>query len=213
MLVPNISSSAPLTPVAFLVVYLLSAIVGSVLAGRFRIAAVIFTGLTGGALTSLVLSIMLHPPLLGRWILFAISIILVAVPTAVTGALSTTYTHQMSSSSFNDNNDNDNRLACLLLPYLTHSFLRFSTASTGSFGIVLSIALLLDPPATSWANAWERLWVSDGQSWGTSQEKGLVAAWVFFTGLGVIDDWALRKWLGDNPDEVKNLILAPFFPL
>ncbi|KIL60800.1 hypothetical protein M378DRAFT_37696, partial [Amanita muscaria Koide BX008] len=51
----------------------------------------------------------------------------------------------------------------------------------------------------SWPNAYSRLYISDGSGWGTTQEKGLVAAWFFFAALGFIEDWALKHWLGQNP--------------
>lgn len=93
-----------------------------------------------------------------------------------------------------------------LVPRLTltflHPFLRSLTASTGAFGLVSSIALLLHPPEPSWSNIWERLWVKDGQTWGTGRERALSAAfWIFFV-AGVAADWALNKWIGECPDEV-----------
>jgi hypothetical protein len=147
------------------------------------------------ALTSLALSVMLHPPLTGRRVLLVILTILIAIPTIFVCIVS-------PHISMTQNN------AFLVhLPYLVHPLLRFCTASAGSFGLVLSIALLLKPPAASWANVWDRLWVSNGVGWGSSQEKGLTAAWTFFTCLGIVEDWALRRWLGEDPDEVKQFLL------
>jgi hypothetical protein len=80
--------------------------------------------------------------------------------------------------------------------------MRFATASTGAFGIVLSIALLAGGKFRSWGDAWERWWSEDATEWGTSQEKGFDAAWVAFLCLGMVVDWAMRRWVGECPDEV-----------
>jgi hypothetical protein len=93
-----------------------------------------------------------------------------------------------------------------------HPFLRICTASTGAFGIIQSIALLLNPQELSWSNVWERLWVKDGVHWGTSRERGLSAAyWIFFV-FGIAGDWALHKWIGECPDEVSILNIRSFIP-
>lgn len=54
----------------------------------------------------------------------------------------------------------------------------------------------------AWANVWERLWLHNGDGWGTGKEKGLSAAYCLFLAFGVAADWALRRWLGECPDEV-----------
>ncbi|KAF8325349.1 hypothetical protein F5887DRAFT_1085593 [Amanita rubescens] len=198
LMVPNISTSPPLSSTAFLVVCIISAVLSCALSGRYRIATIVFAGISGGALTSLALSVMLHPPLTGRRVLLVILTILIGIPTIFVCIVS-------PHISMTQNN------AFLVhLPYLVHPLLRFCTASTGSFGLVLSIALLLKPPAASWANVWDRLWVSNGVGWGTSQEKGLTAAWTFFTCLGIVEDWALRRWLGEDPDEKWNNYLLSY---
>jgi len=38
----------------------------------------------------------------------------------------------------------------------------------------------------------------------------LTAAWVFFTVFGIIDDWALRYWCGDSPEEAWDDYLSSF---
>lgn len=91
-------------------------------------------------------------------------------------------------------------LTLLPLPRIQHSAVRFATASTGSFGLVLSIALLSHIP--SWANVWERLWATDGLTWGTSKEKGLSAGFCLFLCAGMASDWLLRRTFGECPDEV-----------
>lgn len=103
-------------------------------------------------------------------------------------------------------------LATFIIPSLSarslHHWLRFCTASTGAFGIVLAIALLLSPKSgvASWANIWERLWVRDGSTWGTEGERGLSAAYVLFLITGIVSDWALNRWIGECPDEVSDFI-------
>lgn len=89
-----------------------------------------------------------------------------------------------------------------LLPFagIRDIALRFANASTGSFGLVLSIAILVRN--TAWGNVWERLWVSDGDGWGTSREKGLSAAYCLLFCAGTACDWLLHIKLGENPDEV-----------
>jgi hypothetical protein len=101
---------------------------------------------------------------------------------------------------------------------LLRPFLRICTASTGAFGLVLSIALLMEPKEEGWANAWERLWMKDGPEdidgqvvWGLSKEQGLSASYAVFLFSGIIADWALRRWIGECPDEVCNIVV-PFAP-
>ena len=145
---------------------------------------------------------MLHPSLTGRRILLSVLTILVSIPTGFICIISPRIAATQNNACLN------------FLQYLVHPLLRFCTASTGSFGLVVSIALLLKPPATSWANVFERLWVSDGVGWGTSQEKGLTAGWAFFAFIGIVGDWALKRWFGEDPDEVRQflLLLVPVVP-
>lgn len=67
----------------------------------------------------------------------------------------------------------------------------------------------MDPQQEGWANAWERLWMANGPVgpggqilWGSSQEQGLSAGYAVFFVLGIAVDWALRRWIGECPDEV-----------
>lgn len=89
-----------------------------------------------------------------------------------------------------------------------HPLLRLCTASTGAFGIVMSIALLLSPKEESWGNPWERLWMEnglpEGQPWGSSREQGLSAAFAVFFFCGMAFDWALHRRIGECPDEVSS---------
>ncbi|KAF8639381.1 hypothetical protein AX17_001537 [Amanita inopinata Kibby_2008] len=190
LLVPNVSTSASLSPKAFAAVYLISACITATLAGRYKICAILFASLSSGVLTALALAVILHPPLSARLVLLAIITPLLALPTTIIGSLSPHLSLTNQRPSF----------ATKSARFL-HPLLRFCSASVGAFGAVMSLSLMLRPPATSWANIWERLWIHDGEGWGTSQEKGLSAAWCFFTCLGILCDWALRKWLGEDPDQ------------
>jgi hypothetical protein len=98
---------------------------------------------------------------------------------------------------------------CLLpLPAFQHRAIRLSASATGAFGLVLTIALLsrVDP----WANVWERLWVADDSTWGSTKEKGLSAIWCLFLALGVGTDWQLKRRFGENPDEVRGSVINYF---
>jgi hypothetical protein len=79
-------------------------------------------------------------------------------------------------------------------------FIRTAMSASGSFGVILSIALLAKAPA--WSNVWERLWVSDSINWGTPQEKGLSAGFCLFLCAGAACDWFLKFRFGENPDKV-----------
>jgi hypothetical protein len=94
-------------------------------------------------------------------------------------------------------------MALLPLDRFQHASLRVAASATGSFGMILSIALLSHTP--SWANVWERLWLSDKLEWGSGMEKGLSAALclLFFTGLAC--DWILHWKFGACPDQVSHL--------
>lgn len=106
---------------------------------------------------------------------------------------------------------------------LFHPFLRVCTASTGAFGVVSSIALLLSPKQEGWSNAWERLFLRSSPLadqygvvslpgtaggggrvvWGGGQEEGLSTAFVIFMLAGIAGDWAFRRWIGGCPDQVR----------
>lgn len=91
----------------------------------------------------------------------------------------------------------------LPIPRVQHCAVRFAAASTGAFGLVVSIALLAKIPA--WANVWERLWVAEDPTgtWGTSQEKGLSGGFCLFLAAGIACDWLLKRQFGECPDEVR----------
>ncbi|KAF8817174.1 hypothetical protein BYT27DRAFT_7219391 [Phlegmacium glaucopus] len=180
LIIPATTTSASLSPQAFLAVWLLSCILTTPIAGRYRYAAIIFAGISGGALTALPICVITHPSLPTRIILVAIFIPLFTILC----------------------------LVAFIIPHLSprflHPVLRVCTASAGAFGVVLAIALLLSskPGDASWANVWERLWVKDGSTWGTGGERGLSAAYSVFLVAGIVGDWALNRWVGECPDEV-----------
>lgn len=90
---------------------------------------------------------------------------------------------------------------CLLpLQRYQHVFVRIATSASGAFGVVTSVALLSS--ISAWSDVWQRLWVSDGDGWGTDAEKGLSAAYCLMLLSGTACDWFLRRKLGENPDEV-----------
>ncbi|KAI0061587.1 hypothetical protein BV25DRAFT_1916620 [Artomyces pyxidatus] len=96
-----------------------------------------------------------------------------------------------------------------LLPFRTqHASVRFAAASTGSFGLMISFALFSG--VTSWANPWERLWISDNAGWGTGKEHALSAGFWLVLCAGCVSDWALHRFYGGNPDEKWDSYLAEY---
>ncbi|KAF8073781.1 hypothetical protein FPV67DRAFT_1479250 [Lyophyllum atratum] len=182
LLVPAISSSAALSSNSFLAVWILSCISTTVLGGRYRYCARLFGAICGGSLLALTICLIIHPPLLPRQVL-----------TALFPALSLLLILLFSLP----------RLFHLLRPTL-----RVLTASSGAFSLVLSIALLAHIPA--WADIWERLWLHDGATWGSSKEKGLSAAYCILLCAGIATDWALNRWFGECPDEKWDSYLANY---
>ncbi|KAJ6567766.1 hypothetical protein DFH09DRAFT_1314274 [Mycena vulgaris] len=180
LMVPAISTSSPLNSKSFLAVWLLSCMITTFLAGRWRYFALTFVGISGGAVFAIAVSVIIHPSLLARIIITA-----VFAPTLTLFVL-------------------------LPIPRIQHSAVRCATASTGAFGLVLSIALLANIPA--WANVWERLWVAQDLSstWGTSKEKGLSVGFCLFFAAGIASDWLLKRKFGECPDEKWDSYLANY---
>ncbi|KAI0643095.1 hypothetical protein C8Q79DRAFT_981567 [Trametes meyenii] len=178
LLIPNVSSDRPLSSGAFVAVWLLSAIVCAVLSARWKYAALGFAGIVGYSTLALALSVIVHPSLLTRHVLIA-----VFTPIGL--------------------------IMCLLpIARTQHVFVRVGLTSAGSFGTVLSIALLARLPA--WSDVWDRLWVHNGSGWGTTKEKGLSAAFCLFLLLGIASDWLLKLKLGENPDQKWDSYLAEY---
>ncbi|EEB97141.1 hypothetical protein MPER_03596, partial [Moniliophthora perniciosa FA553] len=67
-------------------------------------------------------------------------------------------------------------------------FAFFSAAIVGGIGRI-----------PSWANIYERLWISDGEGWQTAQERGLSAGYALFLIFGVVSDWLLNRIFGECP--------------
>ncbi|KAJ7182592.1 hypothetical protein C8R43DRAFT_911084 [Mycena crocata] len=180
LLVPAISTSSPLNSKSFVAVWLLSCVITTFLAGRWRYCALTFIGISGGALFAIAVSVISHPSLLARVIITA-----VLTPTLTLFVL-------------------------LPIPRIQHSAVRVATASTGAFGLVLSIALLANIPA--WANVWERLWMPAdvAGTWGTTKEKGLSVGFCLFFAAGIACDWLLRRKFGECPDEKWDSYLANY---
>jgi hypothetical protein len=78
--------------------------------------------------------------------------------------------------------------------------IRLAASASGAFGLILSIALLAD--VQPWSNVWERLWISDGNGWGTGSERALSAGYWLILIAGCSTDWALKRFCGGNPDQV-----------
>ncbi|KAF9523919.1 hypothetical protein CPB83DRAFT_820899 [Crepidotus variabilis] len=188
LLIPSTTSSSPLSPKPFLAIWLLSTIFTTPLAGRYRHITYAIIPLTGSALLSLSLCLIIHPSLTSRTILTTVFIILFTLT-----SLLLTFIPRMNAAFF-------------------HAFFRICTSSTGAFGLTLSIALLLNPHEASWSNIWERLFVSDGDPsiWASARERGLSAAWGIFFISGIAADWALHRWAGECPDEKWDSYLAQY---
>ena len=84
-----------------------------------------------------------------------------------------------------------------------HPTARMATSCAGAFSVTMAVALLTrSQDYQSWANIWDRLWVADGPGWGTSKERGFDAIFCVVWVTGAFCDWALRRWVGEDPDEV-----------
>jgi len=186
LLIPVTTASASLSPKSFLAIWILSSIVTTPLAGRYRYVAYLFFGVSGGTMTSLALCVIVHPSLHSRVVLISVFLPLFSILVLILASIP-----RLSNAFF-------------------HPFLRICTASTGAFGVILSIALLLHPQQSGWANVWERLWTKDGEGWGTAREQGLSAAFFVFFAAGIAVDWALKRWIGECPDEKWDNYLAHY---
>ncbi|KAJ8080217.1 hypothetical protein PM082_017047 [Marasmius tenuissimus] len=178
---PNTKISTPLSSSSFLALYILVSLTTSFLGGRFKYVALTTGGLLGGTTFSLALSVITHPTLLTRLVFLAI-----------TTPILTLFT---------------------LLPLVRfqHGALRFALSSTGAFGLVTSIALLGGEEGDVQAGVWWcRLFVRDGEGWGTGKEKGLCVGYCMFLITGTVVDWALRRRFGECPDEKWDSYLASY---
>lgn len=172
LVIPNTTSSPPLTTVQFLLIHLISSFLFMFLGGRFKVAALALIGIAGGVAFALIMSVILHPSLLTRIVFVAILATVIPITT--------------------------------LLPFVRtqHAALRTASASAGAFAIVVAISLLSHK--SSWQNVWERLWLKQSAraDWGTGVERGFSAMVSVLFALGIFTDWASRKYIGENPDQV-----------
>jgi len=100
-------------------------------------------------------------------------------------------------------------ILCLLpIPRIQHGAVRSASAWLGALGIIMAISILSG--VSDWSGVWARLWVSWDSTWGTSQEKGLSAAFGGLAVVGIAVDWLLKRQFGENPDEKWDSYLANY---
>lgn len=188
LLIQNETSSASLTPTTFLIVWLFSIIPPIILGGRWKMAALTFIGICGGITLTIAISIITHPSLGSRVVLASVITPLVTLLVVVPSALPS-----ISESK------------------LAHSTARFASSCLGAFSMTVAIALLTRSTLSySWANAWDRLWIANGSGWGTSRERGFDALFCVLWASGSLCDWALKRWIGEDPDEKWDTYLAEY---
>lgn len=126
LLIPSLTKANPLTPAAFLAVWVLSSLLTAVIAGRWKCVAFAAAGVTGGTTLALTLSVIIHPSLVTRVIFVTVSFSVFTV------------------------------LTILPIHRFQYTFIRIAMSATGSFGLVLSIGILAGIPAWSnvWQRLW-----------------------------------------------------------
>jgi hypothetical protein len=144
----NLTSAAPTGQVVFLVIWLLTGTAIAILAGRFKVASLLFLGLQGGTALSLLFIVIFTPALLARTILTVVFAVLLPV------------------------------CCLIPVPALQHGALRFSSALIGSFGVIVAGALLGGVPswADIWTRLWvekSEQW-GNGQEKGLSAAMSLL---------------------------------------
>jgi hypothetical protein len=178
VLISNKTSAKPLGSIQFLITWLFPAIVLTFVGGRWKIAALVFLGLSGSVAITLFLSVAFHPTLLARLILLCITTPILTI-------------------------------ACLIpKPNIRHTAARVASSFTGSFGVIVTIALLGN--IDSWGNVWLRFVLKTADGWGSGKEKGLSAALALLCLVGAAVDWTLKKKFGENPDEQWDTYLANY---
>jgi len=178
LIVPNETTSAPLGPKAFVAVWVLTSIPFAIFSGLFEYAAFALTGITGGTSLAVALSVSIHPNLMTRRIFHALLVSLFCILTVVP------FSRTQRRS------------------------IRLAASASGTFGLIMSIALLAH--VKPWSNVWERLWINDGNGWGTGNERALSAGYWLILIAGCSTDWALKKYYGGNPDEEWDTYLAEY---
>jgi hypothetical protein len=178
LIVPNETTSAPLSPKSFTAVWVLTSIPFAILSGLFKYAAFALIGITGGTSLALALSITIHPNLLTRRIFLALLVLVFFILTLVPFART-----QRKS-------------------------IRLAASASGTFGLIMSISLLAHVPP--WSNVWERLWINNGNGWGSGPERALSAGYWLILIAGCSADWALKNYCGGNPDEEWDTYLTEY---
>ncbi|KAJ3785560.1 hypothetical protein GGU10DRAFT_354506 [Lentinula aff. detonsa] len=183
LIIPSTTSSG-LTSGAFVAIWVLSALFTTILGGRYTLAALLFAGISGGALFSLAVCIIIHPGLSTRIVFVIVGMSVLAI-----GILLTTFVPPLSK--------------------FKHASCRFATSSTGAFGVTMCISILTSSSA-SWSSPFSHLYVQSSDSWSNSSEKGFSALFSVLLILGTSSDWVLwRKW-GECPDEKWDMHLAEY---
>jgi hypothetical protein len=99
-------------------------------------------------------------------------------------------------------------LVFFIMPKTRHIALRVALASTGAFAVVQSISILCS--FDGWSVPFERLYVSDGINWGTTQEHGMTALVAVLFAIGCGSDWLCKGRFGEDPDQRWDSLLANF---
>ncbi|KAI0088722.1 hypothetical protein BDY19DRAFT_1048650 [Irpex rosettiformis] len=99
-------------------------------------------------------------------------------------------------------------LILLPFPHCSRITLRIASSSLGAFGVVLSIALFCK--SLAWGDVWDRFYLHDGLTWGSSTERGLSAVWCLLFLGGTACDWYLHRRIGENPDEKWDTYLSDY---
>ncbi|KLO17304.1 hypothetical protein SCHPADRAFT_846773 [Schizopora paradoxa] len=187
LLISNNTSSHTLTPTTFLVIWVFSVIPTTILGGRWKPFALLFIGMSGGISLSLGLSVLTHPSLPARVVLSSVMTplvtILVLLPLVVQP----------------------------LQEHFQHPMTRFATSCIGAFSVTMAIAIFTrSTSSSSWANAWDRLWVANGVGWENARERGFDVLFCVLWAAGAGSDWALKRWIGQDPDEKWDSYLADY---
>jgi len=179
------TTEAPLSAAAFIAVWVVSAIVCTLLAGRWKYAAIAMAGIAGYSTFALAISVIVHPSLVTR-----IVIVSVFIPTGTICCL-------------------------LPLQKYQHACLRLATSSAGAFGLIVTIALFAGVSAWSnvWERLWVSNG-SDGwsspQEKGLSggyclfMSLGVLCDWLLHNKLGENPDQKWDSYLANYTNTLPN---------
>ncbi|KAF7422881.1 hypothetical protein PC9H_011045 [Pleurotus ostreatus] len=184
LLIPSVTSSSRLGNGSFLAIWIISSVLTTLLAGRWRYCAFAFIGLSGGSMLATGLSIIIHPNLVTRQIFVGI------------------LTPFMLISSL------------LPLPRHRRITLRFCAATAGSFGLTLSTALLAHIPAWAncWERLWVHADIEWGTSHEKGLSAmfclciviGVVVDWFLRRKFGECPDEKWDSYLADYASNLPN---------